>query len=99
MAIEIKNWVAAHISERERTIITSIESQEFKSHPNEFKNVLLKEHKDAIRKLSFEYTRLLKQNAKLKEVIKSEEMFFFGFIFSIDMNFRCSISTGHRSLG
>ena len=31
----------------------------------------MKEHKDAIRKLSLEYTKLLKQNKKLKEVIKS----------------------------
>ncbi|TRY78281.1 hypothetical protein TCAL_08763 [Tigriopus californicus] len=69
VAIEIKNWVALHIENREETVIRTIEPEYLKSHPNEFKNVLLKEHKDSIRKLSTEYASLLKQNEKLKEII------------------------------
>ena len=39
VAIEVKNWVAKQIANREETVIQTIESQEFKSHPAEFKNV------------------------------------------------------------
>eukprot|EP00095_Tigriopus_kingsejongensis_P007667 maker-scaffold156_size297567-snap-gene-0.22 protein:Tk07667 transcript:maker-scaffold156_size297567-snap-gene-0.22-mRNA-1 annotation:"GL10978" len=70
VAIEIKNWVSVHIHNREEIVIKTIQSDYLKSHPGEFKNVLLKEHKDSIRKLSMEYAKLLKQNEKLKSVIK-----------------------------
>ena len=52
----------------------AIEASEFKSRPDDFKNVMLKEHKDSIRILSMEYARLLKQNQKLKEVMKRKEL-------------------------
>ena len=39
VAIEIRNWVATLIETREKTIIKSIEAEELKSRPEEFKNV------------------------------------------------------------
>ncbi len=69
-AIEVRNWISRAIETRERTVIKAIAAEEFKSHPNDFKNVQLKEHKDALRKLSMEYVRLQKQNAELKAIIR-----------------------------
>lgn len=68
-AIEIKHWVAKQIETRDKYVIKAIESSEFKSNPNDFKNVLLKEHKDAFQKLSTEYAKLLKQNIQLRAII------------------------------
>ena len=41
-AIDVKNWISNHVETKEKTVIKSVESSDFKSHPTEFKNVLLK---------------------------------------------------------
>lgn len=82
-AFEVREWVRHRLETKDRVVFKAIESSEFKSHPDDFKNVLLKEHKDSIRILSMEYARLLKQNQKLKELIHSKD------VFSPNMHTKC----------
>ena len=66
-AERVKQWIIERLEATDRIVVKEITSQAFKSHPNEFKHVLLKEHKDTIQKLSMEYVRLQKENKELKK--------------------------------
>ena len=66
-AERVKQWIIERIEATDRIVVKEITSKAFKSHPNEFKHVLLKEHTDSIQKLSMEYVGLQKENKELKK--------------------------------
>jgi hypothetical protein len=77
-ALEIRNWVARQIEEEERNFVyKEVQSSDFKDRPQEFKNVLFKDHEDSIRKLSLEYRKLLRDNEKLRKIIAGKSKYFF----------------------
>ena len=70
-AERVKQWVIERLEANDRIVVKEITSQAFKSHPDDFKHVLLKEHKDSIQKLSMEYVRIQKENEELKRIIEA----------------------------
>ena len=70
-AERVKQWIIERLEATDRIVVKEITSQAFKSHPDEFKHVLLKEHKDSIQKLSMEYVRIQKENEELKRIIEA----------------------------
>ncbi|CAB4056349.1 unnamed protein product [Lepeophtheirus salmonis] len=67
----IEEWIVETLDRKEKKVIKSISSSAFKNSPDEFRNILLKEHKDSIRILSKEYARLQKENKALRSIIKA----------------------------
>jgi hypothetical protein len=68
-AERVKQWIIERLEANDRIVVKEITSEAFKSNPEDFKHVLLKEHKDSIQKLSIEYVRLQKENTELKIII------------------------------
>jgi hypothetical protein len=68
-AERVKQWIIERLEANDRIVVKEITSEAFKSNPEDFKHVLLKEHKDSIQKLSIEYVRLQKENTALKIII------------------------------
>ena len=66
-----QNWIVERLEANDKIVVKAISSEAFKSSPDEFKHVLLKEHKDSIKKLSMEYVRLQKENEELRRVIEA----------------------------
>merc|ERR1711970_1246 len=59
------------LEENDRIVVKAISSEAFKSSPDGFKHVLLKEHKDSMKKLSMEYAKVQKENEDLRKIIEA----------------------------
>lgn len=73
VAARVKAWVMDRLEASDRIVVKTITSEAFKSHPDDFKHVLLKEHKDSMRKLSMEYARLQQENHELRAIIDAAQ--------------------------
>jgi len=68
-AERVKQWIFERLEENDRIVVKAITAEAFKSSPDDFKHVLLKEHKDSMKKLSLEYVKLQRENEDLRKII------------------------------